>query len=213
MSSQDEKTTNSVNPFYLKNNNYNAGMFSTMLLIAFVCSVLFVVLTYYSFKIANLTLLIPAPFILMIYFGGVSYTEYQARNDFIKTTATGVEYHHSPKITHGFLPDQGIIRYGDIKSIRVVQIKTGLDLLEERMKQAQFQVDGFIKKQLLLEITLKSDKVIRIGERLSPAGIVQAAVFIESGARLGDLFASFSAKFPNITNAAKSLFSRFVKKE
>ena len=210
MSSQEEKTTN---PFYLKNNDYNAGMFSTMLLIAFVCLVLFIVITYYSFKISTLTLLVPVPLILLIYFGGVSYCEHQAKYDFIKTTAAGVEYHHSPKITHGWLPIQGIIRYGDIKSIRVVQIKTGLDLLEERMKQAQFQVDGFIKKQLLLEITLKSDKIVRIGERLSPAGIIQAAVFIESGARLGNLFASFSEKFPNIANAAKSLFSKFIKKE
>ncbi len=205
MSSQEEKT----NPFYLKNNNFNANMYSTMLLIVFVLLVTVIVFSYYSFRISSLILLIPVPLFLFVYFLGVSYSEYQAKYDFIKTTTSGVEYHHSPKITHGWLPHKGFIKYTDIKSIRVVQIKTGLDLLEERMKQAQFQIDSFVKKQLLLEVTLNNDKVIRIGERLPSTGIIQAAVVIESGAKLGNLFTSFSEKFPNLANAAKSVINLF----
>ncbi len=208
MSSPDEKN----NPFYLKNNNFNPNLYSTMLLIAFVSFISTIVLVYYSIQNTNLLLLIPAPLLLFVYFSGVSYTEYQAKQDFIKTTTSGIEYHHSPKITHGWLPKKGFVKYSDIKSIRIIQIKTGLDLLEERMKQAQFQADGFIKKQLLLEITLKNDKVLRIGERLSSKGLIQAAVFIESGAKLGTLFSSFAEKFPNVTSVAKNIFSKFMKK-
>ena len=208
MSSTEEKP----NPFYLKNTKYNPNVYSTMFLIAFVSFVVLIVLSYYTMKYSQLFLLIPIPLITFIYFSGVSYSEYQAKFDYIKTTTSGVEYHHSPKISHGWLPKSGLIRYSDIKSIRIIQIKTGLDLLEERMKQAQFQADGFIKKPLLLEITLKNEKVIRIGERLSSSGLIQAAVFIESGAKLGDLFKSFSEKFPNVANAAKNLFSKFIKK-
>lgn len=208
MSSPDEK----INPFYLKNTNFNPNTYSTTLLIAFVSLVATIVMVYYSYVHTNLLFFIPFPLIIFVYFSGVSYNEYQAKYDFIKASASGVEFHHSPKITHGWLPKKGFIKYTEIKSIRIIQIKTGLDLLEERMKQAQFQADGFMKKQLLLEITLKTDKVYRIGERLSSSGLVQAAVFIESGAKLGDLFSSFSEKFPNVANAAKNLFSKFVKK-
>lgn len=208
MSSPEENTS----PFYLKNNNFNPNLYSTMFLIAFVSFVLTIVLGYYSLSNTKLLLLIPAPLFLFFYFLGVSYTEYQAKQDYIKTTTSGVEYYHSPKFTHGWLPKKGFVKYSEIKSIRIIQIKTGLDLLEERMKQAQFQADGFIKKQLLLEITLKNNKVLRIGERLSSKGLIQAAVLIESGAKLGDLFSSFAEKFPNVINVAKNLFSKFMKK-
>ena len=208
MSSTEEKNS----PFYLKNSNFNPNIYSSLLVIAFVALITTIVFAYYSLHNSRLLLILPLPLLLFVLFSIVSFTEYKAKYDFIRTTTFGVEYHHSPKLTHGFLPSSEFIKYTEIKTIRIIQIKTGLDLLEERMKQAQFQADGFIKKQLLLEITLKNEKVIRIGERLPSSGLIQAAVFIESGAKLGDLYSSFAEKFPNLANAAKNFFSKFVKR-
>ena len=206
-------TNEGLSPFNLKNINYKSDAFLLFSLVSFVLLVLLGVAGYYSLTNSNMFLVIPVAFITFIYFAGLAYSEYQARYDFLKTTTSGVEYHHSPKFMHfGWLPTSGLIKYSDIQSINIIQIKTGLDLLEERMKQAQFQVDGFIKKQLLLEIHLKDGKTLRIGERLPSAGLIQAAIFIESGAKLGDLFSSFAEKFPNVANVAKNVFNKFFKK-
>ena len=209
MSSTEEKS----GPFSLRNTAYNQNMFLSFFLVSIVIMVLMIITVAYSSTNPNTLMLLPVEFIVLIYFSGMTYSEYQARYDFLKITTAGIEYQHSPKFMHfGWLPQKGFIKYSEIQSIRIIQIKTGLDLLEERMKQAQFQVDGFIKKQLLLEIELKTGRIMRIGERLPSAGLIQAAVLIESGAKLGDLFASFAEKFPNVANMAKNVFNKLFKK-
>jgi hypothetical protein len=208
MSEPEEK----FNPFHLKNSNYDTNNFYLFISITFLLLISFGISIYYSMTNNFYIIYTLITGLVIIYLGGVSYTEYQSRYDFIKTTSNGVEFHHSPKFMHlGWLPQKGLVKYGEIDSIRIIQIKTGLDLLEERMKQAQFQPEGFIKKQLSLEITKKDGKILRIGERLPSSGLIQAAIFIESGAKLGNLFSSFANKFPNVANVAKNIFSKVFK--
>ena len=199
--------------FHLKNTNYNPNLFMLFSFISFVFLVAIIGVIYISLNTLSYIALVPIFLFLMIYFVGISYSEYNARYDFIKTTTSGVEYCHSPKFLHiGWLPKKGVLKYTDIQSINLIQIQSGLDLLEQRMKQTQLQPESFLNKQLLLDIHTKDGKSIKIGERLSSAGLVQLAVFIESGAKLGDLFANFAEKFPNAANVAKNLYSKFFKK-
>ena len=213
MSSTDEKP----GLFNLKNTNYNPQLFYVYSLTTFLIFLGNVLIIYYSLKNFVAIALLPIFLVILIYLVGVSYSEYKAKFDFIKTTTSGVEFHHSPKVMHmGWLPKKGVIRFNEIQTVNVIQIKSGFNLLEERMNQAKLQADGYVnsvmKRQLLLEITKKDGKIVRIGERLPSSGLIQVAILIESGAKLGNLFSSFAEKFPNATNMAKNFYSKIFKK-
>lgn len=214
MSNNEEKS----GLFNLKNSNYNPQLFYLFSVITFIFLVVIVTTIYFSMKNFVVIAILPLFFFLLVFIVGVAYSEYQARFDFIKTTTSGVEFHHSPKMLHmGWLPTKGIIKFSEIQAVNVLQIKSGFNLLEERMKQAQMQAEGYIdsivKKQLILEINTKDGRTFRIGERLPSTGLIQVAIFIESGAKLGDLYSKFAEKFPNATNMAKNLYSKFFKKQ
>ena len=210
----DEKNSS---PFYLKNTNYDQTKYLLFLGITFINLLLVVVDISFLINqsdektIISLVLMLLIQLITLIFLTGVTWCEYKAKFDFIKTSRNNIEYHHSPKFLHGWLPKKGIIKFIDIQSVRVVEIKSGLDLVEEKMKQAQFQFESFIEKNLSLELSLKNGQTIRIGERLSSSGIVQIAMLVESGAQIGNLIQNIAEKYPNVYNAAKSAMQSISK--
>lgn len=200
----------SQSPFHLKNTNYDPTNFFVFLAAVLVSVIVLVGSVsllannldrylYYSW--------VPVvALVLAVYFLGWAYTEYNARYDYLKISRGGVEYHSSPKfMLFGWLPQKGYIPFGDIKVARVIQVQTGLDMLEQKQKQARFDVNAFVQKQLLLELELVGGKVLRIGERLPSQGILQCAVLVEGGAMLGQGFRKIAEKFPNLYSTASSV--------
>ncbi|MHA2362794.1 MAG: hypothetical protein ACXAC7_02470 [Candidatus Hodarchaeales archaeon] len=207
----------SKNPLHIKNKNSNQKTFFLFIVLTILSLLGVVVSIFYLLEDVDqnryfIGFLIFGLF-LTIYSAGVSYTEYRAKEDFLKITRTGIEYHHSPKIFHGWLPKSGKLNFKKITGVNVLQIVSGLDILEQKVsssqKESEFDLNEFINKPLLLEIKLKNGGYLRIGERLSPREIIQVAVLIESGAKLGQALSQamekFSEKYPNLTNTISNV--------
>jgi hypothetical protein len=217
MSSTDTKTKGS-SLFHLINENYSPSLFY-FYLIAFILNFLsLITISLYSISnpdntgtliFSSLPLLVTA-----VFFGILSYNEYRGRFDFIKITPSSVKFQHSPKFFYtGWLSKKKEIKFSNIESIRVIQIKTGLDILDEKIKQSQLNPEALINKRLLIEINLKTGQSFRIGERLSPAGIIQVAILIETRAQLGNLYTKFKEKYPIIGETISKLKNIFKKKD
>ena len=155
--------------------------------------------------------------IIKIYFIGAIYTEISAKNDFIRIFTDGVEYQSSPKFFHGWLTTRGKIPFKEIKKVQILQFATMLDLTNqyETKGDVQFDMQQFLNKSIALGIVLKNDKMKMIGERLDPKKLFQAAVFIESGAMIGQTLAKIAEKYPtfattvsNVLSGVKKIFQR-----
>ena len=168
---------------------------------------------YFTTNPAKLGTFFLVPVILgfsLIFFGLLAFNEYRGRSDFIHLTKSTLKYQHSPKFFYtGIISRRGAIVYSDIACIRVIQIRTGLDVVDEKIKKAQFNPEAFFQnKKLVLEVVLNDGATAKMGERLPPGGLVQLAVLIEGRAKLGSIYAKFQENFPNLATGFSEALGR-----
>lgn len=214
---ETEKQQNQSGSFHLKNLNYNPQIFyifTVSSIISFAVSLILIIkMSESQESFSKYNFILPVLVIMGLIFATSSLTEYKGKSDYIKITKDILFFQHSPNYL-GFTKS-GKMKFSEIDSIRVVQIKSGLDLLDERIKQAQFKPEGYLNsnlyKKLLLEIQKKDGTIIRIGERLPSSGIIQAAVLIEGRAKLEDIYTKFQEKFPLLARFAKEAIGNITK--
>lgn len=137
--------------------------------------------------------------LLTIYFSGRFYGEIHSQKDFIDISTQGLRFRETPGLSVGWLPINDSIKFEEIKTTDIVQIK---NIFHPNSENLAIYLIPVVGKPIILGTKLSEKQITKIGFALKGSVVISNALqrFIGEETQVKDILDTAKGIWKNITN-------------